>query len=87
MGEIRLDDLPPDLADQIRDALALVKCAMDCDELGARVIIGALEDEGGRALEAVTRVMARMYGMTLREMGIRPEQFTGFTSHEDEAGP
>jgi len=74
--EISLDELPPELADQVRDALALVKCWTDRDEQGARVIFAALADEG--SLEAVARVLASMFGIMLREMGIRPEWFSGF---------
>jgi hypothetical protein len=47
------------------------------------VIIGALNDEGGRALEDVTRYLAALFGMTLRTMGIRPEDFTGFAARDD----
>jgi predicted transcriptional regulator len=83
VGEIRLDDLPPGTADRVRDAMALVKTWTDRDEEGARAIFAALEDEGGRALEDVTRHLAALFGMTLRTMGIRPEDFTGFSTRED----
>lgn len=74
--DIGLDDLDPELADQIRDALALARCWLDRDEEGARVIMAAVSDSGEQA--GLIRVLASLLGMILREFGIRPEQVTGF---------
>ncbi len=76
--EIRLDDLDPVFADRLRDALALTRCFMDRDELGAQVIFRALADEGDPATEAVTRALAGLFGTLLRDCGARPEWISGF---------
>jgi hypothetical protein len=76
--DLQLDSMDPGQADQVRDALALVKCWLDQDEQGARVILAALDEQDGPALEAVTRVLAAIAGMAMRDLGIRPEWVTGF---------
>jgi hypothetical protein len=81
--DIRLEDVDPAFADRVRDAAALVRCWDGRDEAGARAIFTALADEGGPALEAVTRAMAAMLGMTLRAVGIRPGD-VDWLRYEDE---
>lgn len=51
--------LPPEFADAARDARALVRCVLDDDDEGARVILDVLEDDSEQA-RAVALLLAEM---------------------------